>query len=175
MTLAMSPALPQATGADPDRVLVGRGTDHGGARRVREDDRGGAVVPVQPVRELLGADDQHVPGGARADQVRRRAHRVAEARARGVEVERGRRRYPDLVGGLGRGVGDRVGHRAAGHDHRVDVGRGEPGVLDGQLARVRGQVDELRVGIGDATGLDADPVADPLVVGVHALRRARRW
>mgnify|MGYP003693786663 CR=1 FL=1 len=66
---AMSPALPHATGPMPGRLAVADRPDHRGARAVGEDDAGGAVRPVDPRGQLLGADHQHVPGGARPDRV----------------------------------------------------------------------------------------------------------
>ena len=48
---------------------------------------------------------------------------VAEARARGVEVEGGRCRDPDPVRDLGGGVRDVVEHRAGGDDDRADLRR----------------------------------------------------
>ena len=50
-----------------------------------------------------------------------------------------------------------------------------PASLTARAPGVAGHVDQQRVLLGDAPALDADPLADPLVVGVHALRRGRRW
>ena len=102
-----SPALPQTTGPMPGLVGVGRADDRG-AGAVGEDDRGRAVVPVDPVGELLGADHQHVARPRRRGSPwSARGQRVAEAGAGGVEVERAGRRDAEPVGDLGGRVRDR--------------------------------------------------------------------
>src|SRR5439155_24320269 len=59
---------------------------------------------------------------------------------------------------------------AGRHDDQVDVGGGEPGV--GQcLTGGGGRHVRDRVGVRDPPGDDADPVADPLVVGVDHVRQ----
>ena len=69
----------------------------------------------------------------------------------------------------------RVGHvRAAvdrgagGHDDQVDVGGGQAGVGQRLAGRGGGHVGD-RLAVGDPAGGDADPVADPRVVGVDDL------
>src|SRR5690606_37319952 len=158
--------------AAPDHRADARGVggaDDGRARPVGEDHRGGPVGPVEPLRQLLGADDQHVPGRARADGGVGGGERVAEARAGGVDVERAGSLDAQAVRHDGGGVGDRALHRAGGHDHQVDVGGGQPARGQRLAARVDGHVLQGLVGARDPALLDADARADPFVAGVHGL------
>ena len=61
-----------------------------------------------------------------------------------------------------------VDRGAGGHDDQVDVGGGEAGVGQRLLGGGGGHVGD-RLGVGDPPLGDADPVADPLVVGVDDL------
>ncbi len=175
IALARSPALPQATGPMPtDSASVAAPTTAAPAPSAKMIAVERSVQSTQsesfsaPITSTCFAD----PG---ADHVRGRADRVAEAGAGGVEVERGRRRDADAFGGLRGGVGDRVGHRAGRDDDGVDVGGGQPGVLHRPGAGLGGHVDQQEVLGRDPPVADADAVADPLVVGVHASWPGRRW
>src|SRR5262249_11288864 len=80
---------------------------------------------VDPRGHLLRPDDQHVPGRAGPHRVGGVGQRVAEARARGVEVVGARRDDAEPV----RDRRGRVGYRdlgtAGGHDDEGDVGGGQ--------------------------------------------------
>ena len=76
------------------------------------------------------------------------------------------------AGDLGRGVRHRGVQAAGGHDDGVDVGRAAGPASASAFALARAPIDDDRVVLaGEPAFGDADPAADPLVVGVHDLRQ----
>ena len=167
MASTLVSSLPQTTG--PISGLRAGGDDRG-AGTVGEDDRGGAVRRVGPVGELLRADDQDGAGRTGPDRVVRGREAVAEPGARRVEVERSGRVDAERPRDLGGGVRDLVGQAAGRDDHRVDVLRLRSGLGHGLGGGARAHRDDGVVVATETALRDADPGADPLVVGVHDLR-----
>src|SRR5580700_2306609 len=153
----------------PDTRLVGvahRADDHG-AGAVGKDDAGGPVGPVDPLGKFLGADYQHVAGGPGAHRVAGAGQRIAEAGARGVQVIGAGRVDAEPAGHRRRGVRDRRLGGAGGDDHQVDVLGGQAAGGQRLAARVDRHVGDGLVRARDPAAGDADPAADPLVIGIH--------
>ena len=105
-----------------DAGLVG-GADDRGARAVAEQERDRAVFGVHVLRQLLGADHEHVLRGAGADEGVGLGDRVGVAGAGGADVVGGRRVRADAVGQQRRhrrGHGDVADRR---DEHRADLAR----------------------------------------------------
>jgi hypothetical protein len=137
-----------------------------GAGAVAEDESGAAVGRADQSRESFGTDDQDVLGGATANHVAGESERVAEPGARGRDVKGGGALGADQVGDPRSQRGDLLGVGAGRQDHRVDLGRLDPGY--GQRLLCCGKRHRLEglVRADPATFLDAGPLLDPLVAGV---------
>src|SRR5829696_5739895 len=183
--LAFLPEVRRAVG-DPDQLglVAGAAPDHRAdadllrglgradqdrAGSVGEDDRGGPVVLVHPVGQLLRADQQHPAGGAGGDRGGGRGQAVDEAGAGAVEVVRAGGGDPEPAGHRGGRMRDGARHRAGRDDHQVNVGGGQAAGGQRLAAGADRHVNHRLVRAGDPAAGDADPAADPLVVGVHPL------
>ena len=145
--------------------------EHDRAGAVAEQHARGAILEVEDAREHLGADDERLARGARADH--RVGHRegIHEARAHGLHVERGAAVHAELLlHQAGRGREHHVGRRRGHHDE-VDRRRVQPGGKQGAAGRLDREVAGADVRLGEVARADAGALDDPLVGRLDALGR----
>ncbi len=156
----------QMGGQDPR--LVGR-REHHGAGAVTEQYAGAAIGPVDDIGKGLGAHHQRVLRLAALDEHVGQAQCVDEAGAHGLHVEGRAAMHVEPCLQQTGGTGEDAVGRGGGHDDEIDVGRRDPGGIDGLTGRLFGQI-ARRLAFDDVTLLDAGSFGDPLVAGVdHAL------
>ena len=137
--------------------------EHDGAGAVAEEDRGGAVLPVDDARHRLGADEQHALH-AGAEEPVGGDEAVDEAGARRVEVDgsAGARRAP-----AGSTLAD-AGIASSGVQVQSSTrSRSAPVTPARAMARSDGLDGETGGGAADAPLADPGALDDPLVAGVE--------
>ena len=137
------------------------------AGAVAEEHASGAVLPIEDARERFGADDERTLAVPRAQEIVRRRERVSEARAHRLQVEgktlgHAKRR---LNGGCCRRE-RKVWRGGCEHDE-IDIAGIEARVVQGIARRGKGEIRGLFALRRNVARLDAGPLGDPLVVGVH--------
>ena len=143
--------------------------DHDRARSVSEKDAGRAVVPVDDLRERLGADDQRVSRQPTCHRPVRLRERVHEAGAAGGKVVGSGIRRPELRGEKRAGGREKHVRCHRRDDDEVELGRVHPGLLE-SLPRCReSEVARRLTRFRDVALLDSRALGDPLVGGVHQL------
>ena len=133
---------------------------------VPEQDARAAVGPVQEPAQHLDADDHDVAVHPAANEAVAGGQGVQEARARGLEIEAGRARRPQLGRHEHGGRGERIVGRAGAHDDEVKLAR----IQAGDRQRVARRVDRQgrgRLIVGrDPALADAGARRNPFVGGV---------
>jgi hypothetical protein len=169
-----------AVGAEVDAthaaVLLGGGDDHGaGAVAEQRGDGAAAGGEVEGGGVGLGADDEHMPGHAGADVGDRGREGVEEARALVADVEGGDElgvvtlAEAELLLQVDAAAGEGVLWGEGGEDDEVEVVGLELGLGEGGPGGLEGEVGGADAGVGEAAGLDAGALDDPVVGGLDAV------
>ena len=150
-------------------LRVGVGHEDRGTRAVAEDDRDGAIAPVDEAREHLDADHGDLLGAAAADHGVRHVHPVEEAAACGGQVED--RRLACTHGLADAGGGGRADHLAADardDDHVEFLGLHARALERLQQGIAPQREDGLGI-VGLVARADAGALRDPFVARVDDL------
>jgi len=145
--------------------------EHDRARAVAEQHAGAAVGPIEDAREGLRADHQRRRSDAALDETVGDRHAVDEAGTHRLDVECRSLGHAEFGLHTGRRGGKRLVGRRRRQDDQVEVGRLDPGVVERPLRGLDRQMGrELTVG-REVTLANAGALPDPLVGGVHGLRK----